>query len=58
MRTNFEWALRDPPVTSALIGARTVAQLDESLDAVHRRDSGPDELQQIDAPATEGGIDL
>ncbi|MET0618263.1 MAG: L-glyceraldehyde 3-phosphate reductase, partial [Luteibacter sp.] len=30
------WTLRDPRVTSSLIGARTVEQLDNSLDAVHR----------------------
>src|SRR5438270_1838206 len=32
------WALRDPRVTSALIGARTVAQLDNSLDALNTLD--------------------
>lgn len=30
----LKWVLRDPRVTSALIGARTVAQLDDSLDAL------------------------
>jgi L-glyceraldehyde 3-phosphate reductase len=52
------WVLRDPRVSSALIGARTVAQLDDSLDAVNRLDFSPNELRQIDAHATEGGIDL
>jgi L-glyceraldehyde 3-phosphate reductase len=52
------WVLRDPRVTSALIGARTVAQLDDSLDALKTLDFSPDELAQIDSHATEGGIDL
>ncbi len=52
------WVLRDPRVTSALIGARTVAQLDNSLDAVKRLDFSAAELAEIDGFATEGGIDL
>jgi L-glyceraldehyde 3-phosphate reductase len=52
------WVLRDTRVTSALIGARTVEQLDDSLDAVKRLDFSADELASIDGFATEGGIDL
>ena len=52
------WALRDPRVTSALIGARTVAQLEDSLAAVRRLDFTDEELAEIDRHATEGGIDL
>ncbi|MGN6376462.1 MAG: L-glyceraldehyde 3-phosphate reductase [Sphingomonas sp.] len=52
------WVLRDPRVTSALIGARTVAQLDNSLDAVNNLDFSGDELTEIDRHATDGGIDL
>ena len=52
------WVLRDPRVTSALIGARSVAQLDESLDALHQQTFSADELARIDRYATEGGIDL
>lgn len=52
------WVLRDPRVTSALIGARTVAQLDDSLDAVKRLDFSPEDLAKIDTFATDGGIDL
>ncbi len=52
------WVLRDPRVTSALIGARTVAQLDDSLDAVKRLDFSAEELAEIDTYANEGGIDL
>ena len=52
------WALRDPRVTSALIGARTVAQLEDSVAAVRRLDFSEDELAQIDRHATDGGVDL
>jgi L-glyceraldehyde 3-phosphate reductase len=52
------WTLRDPRVTSALIGARTVEQLDNSLDAVDRLDFSPEELADIDKHATDGGTDL
>jgi len=52
------WVLRDPRITSALIGARTVAQLDDSLDAVKTLDFSPDELAAIDKAAADGGINL
>lgn len=52
------WVLRDRRVTSALIGARTVAQLDNSLDAVKKLNFTPDELHAIDRFAQEGNIDL
>ena len=52
------WVLRDPRVTSALIGARSVSQLDDSLDALKTLAFSAEELSAIDAHATEGGIDL
>jgi len=52
------WVLRDPRVTSALIGARTVAQLDDSLDALKTLAFSKEELTAIDSHATDGGIDL
>ncbi len=52
------WTLRDPRVTSSLIGARTVEQLDNSLDALHNLDFTAEELQRIDQHATDSGIDL
>ena len=52
------WVLRDPRITSALIGARTVEQLDDSLDALKTLDFSADELAEIDAFAADGGIDL
>ena len=52
------WVLRDPRVTSALIGARTVAQLEDSLAALNTLDFTAEELAQIDRHATEGAVDL
>ena len=52
------WVLRDSRVTSALIGARNVAQLDNSLDALHKTVFSEDELKQIDQHAADAGIDL
>jgi len=52
------WVLRDPRVTSALIGARTLDQLADTLGALHRLDFSDDELATIDRHATEGGIDI
>jgi L-glyceraldehyde 3-phosphate reductase len=52
------WVLRDPRVTSALIGARTVAQLDDSLDALAHTAFTAAERADIDRFATDGGIDL
>jgi L-glyceraldehyde 3-phosphate reductase len=52
------WVLRDPRVTSALIGARNVEQLDNSLDAMQRPQFSEEELREIDQYAHEGSIDL
>jgi L-glyceraldehyde 3-phosphate reductase len=52
------WVLRDPRVTSALIGARTVEQLDDSLAALGRLEFSSEELAEIEAHAQEGGIDI
>jgi L-glyceraldehyde 3-phosphate reductase len=52
------WVLRDQRVTSALIGARNVEQLDDSLDAARKLEFTPAELQAIDSHAQEGQIDL
>ncbi|WP_436792233.1 L-glyceraldehyde 3-phosphate reductase [Caulobacter sp. RL271] len=52
------WVLRDPRITSALIGARTVAQLEDSLAALQGLSFTSDELAEIDRHASEGGVDL
>ena len=52
------WTLRDPRVTSALIGARTVSQLEDSLGALRALDFSDEELAEIDSHAVEAGINL
>lgn len=52
------WVLRDERVTSALIGASSVAQLENSLAAVQTLGFSPEELAAIDKHAVEGGINL
>jgi L-glyceraldehyde 3-phosphate reductase len=52
------WALRDPRVTSALVGASSVEQLEANVGALDRLDFTEDELTEIDRYATESGINL
>jgi len=52
------WAMRDPRVTSVLIGASSVEQLDDSLAAVSAAPLTGEELAGIDQHAVDGGIDL
>jgi len=48
------WVLRQPAVTSALVGASSVAQLDDSLDALEAAPLDDDELAAIDPLAVDG----
>jgi L-glyceraldehyde 3-phosphate reductase len=52
------WVLRDKRVTTALVGARNVQQLDDSLDAVKNLKFTNAELVEIDRYAVDGSIDL
>jgi L-glyceraldehyde 3-phosphate reductase len=52
------WTLRDPRVTSTLIGASSVEQLEDSLGALGNLDFTGDELKEIDRYATESSINL
>jgi L-glyceraldehyde 3-phosphate reductase len=52
------WTLRDPRMTSALVGASSIAQLETNLGALDRLDFGEDELAEVDRFATESDIDL
>jgi L-glyceraldehyde 3-phosphate reductase len=52
------WTLRDTRVASALIGASSVAQLDDNLAALDHLAFAPDELAEIDRFAVEGGVNL
>jgi L-glyceraldehyde 3-phosphate reductase len=52
------WTLRDPRMTSALIGVSSVEQLESNVAALDRLDFTEDELAEIDRLATESGINL
>jgi L-glyceraldehyde 3-phosphate reductase len=52
------WALRDDRVTSVLIGAGSVTQLEENLAAVDHLGFSSEELAEIDRYAVEGGVDI
>src|SRR5205823_12870538 len=52
------WALRDDRVTSALLGASTVDQVEQNLAALQRSEFDADELAEIDRYAQEGAINL
>ena len=52
------WALRDPRMTSLVIGASSVAQLDQNVAALDQLDFSTEELAEIDHFAVEGGIDM
>jgi L-glyceraldehyde 3-phosphate reductase len=52
------WTLRDPRVTSTLIGASSVAQLEQNVGALDKLQFSAEELKDIDRYATESGINL
>jgi L-glyceraldehyde 3-phosphate reductase len=52
------WTLRDARVTSTLVGASSVAQLEDNVAAVDRLDFSEDELAEIDRFATDSGINI
>jgi L-glyceraldehyde 3-phosphate reductase len=52
------WVLRDPRVTSALVGASSVKQLEQNIAALARLDFEADELAEIDRYAVEAGINI
>ena len=54
----ISWALRDSRVTSVLIGASSVAQLEQNVASLDHLDFSADELANIDRYAVDGGIDL
>jgi L-glyceraldehyde 3-phosphate reductase len=57
-QTALAWTLRDPRVTSTLIGASSVEQLEENVAALDQLDFADEELAEIDRHATESGINL
>src|SRR2546427_11816616 len=52
------WTLRDPVVTSALVGASSVAQLEQNVAALDKLEFSPAELKEIDRHATDSGINI
>ncbi|MET8898108.1 L-glyceraldehyde 3-phosphate reductase [Streptomyces albogriseolus] len=52
------WALRDPRVTSLVIGASRTEQLEQNVAALENPDFTAEELAEIDTYATDGGVDL
>ena len=52
------WALRDPRVSSALLGASSVRQLEQNVAALETLDFDRDELAEIDRHAVDGAINL
>jgi L-glyceraldehyde 3-phosphate reductase len=52
------WALRDDRVTSALIGASSVVQLEQNVAALAQLEFDPAELEEIERHAQEAGINL
>jgi L-glyceraldehyde 3-phosphate reductase len=52
------WTLRDPRVTSTLVGASSVAQLEQNVGALDKLPFSADELREIDRYATDSGINL
>ncbi len=52
------WVLRDPRITSALLGASSVTQLEQNVAALDRLDFDPAELEEIDRYAVDGQINI
>jgi L-glyceraldehyde 3-phosphate reductase len=52
------WALRDPRMTSVVLGASSVAQLEDNIAALDNMELTADELAEIDRYAAEAGINL
>jgi L-glyceraldehyde 3-phosphate reductase len=57
-QTALAWTLRDPRMTSTLIGVSSLEQLEDSLDALDNLDFSDEELAEIDSYATESGINI
>jgi L-glyceraldehyde 3-phosphate reductase len=52
------WTLRDQRMTSTLVGASSVEQLEANVAALDRLDFAPEELAEIDRHATESGVNI
>jgi L-glyceraldehyde 3-phosphate reductase len=54
----LSWALRDPRVTSVLVGASSVRQLEQNIAALQQLAFSAEELSAIDQHAVDAGIDI
>jgi L-glyceraldehyde 3-phosphate reductase len=52
------WTLRDPRITSALVGVSSIEQLEANVAALDNLELSDDELAEIDRYATESGINI
>jgi L-glyceraldehyde 3-phosphate reductase len=52
------WVLRDPRVTSALLGASSMTQLEQNVAALERDDFDAGELEEIDQHAVDGALNI
>jgi len=52
------WVLRDPRVTSALVGASSVSQLEQNVAALEHLEFAPEELEEIDRYAVDGRVNI
>jgi L-glyceraldehyde 3-phosphate reductase len=52
------WVLRDDRVSSALIGVRSLDQLEDSLGVVARLEFEPEELAEIESLAIDGALNV
>src|SRR5437763_924380 len=57
-QTALAWVLRNERVTSALVGASSVEQLEQNVGALERLDFTADELDEIDRYATESDVNI
>jgi L-glyceraldehyde 3-phosphate reductase len=57
-RLALAWTLRDPRVTSTLVGASSVEQLEANVATLEKLDLTEDELAEIDRYATEADINI
>jgi L-glyceraldehyde 3-phosphate reductase len=54
----ISWVMRDPRVTSVLLGASSVSQLEQNVDALQHLEFSTTELAEIDEHAVDGDINL
>jgi L-glyceraldehyde 3-phosphate reductase len=57
-QTALAWTLRDPRMTSTLVGASSLAQLEQNVAALDKLEFTDEELAEIDAHATDSDINL